>query len=84
MQMAPLSLWFQRNPATREAAGGKLQRAGKLVMSANHAIKVMVSGVETPPQARAWPSTAEAPTWGGIRKADSKMPYHMLNYRLHS
>ena len=58
VQMAPLSLWFQRNPATREAAGGKLQRAGKLVMSANHAIKVMVSGVE---HAAAGSSLAQPP-----------------------
>lgn len=39
--MPPLSLWFQRNPATEAVVG--LQRGGKLVMAANHAVKVMRS-----------------------------------------
>ena len=40
INLEPLSLWFQRNPATQAASGG-LKGAGKLVQSANHAIKMM-------------------------------------------
>ena len=61
IQMPPLPLWFQRNPAT-ESALGAIQRGGRLVVAAGSAIKVMQGkGMAKAPPPAAAPGPAPVP-----------------------